>query len=54
MGLARAYDVLLAISTSGNSRNVVLAVQEARRLGMRSLGLLSKDVESLLALWTLL
>lgn len=42
-GLGRAGDVLLVISTSGNSKNLVLAVQEARRRGMRTLGLLGKD-----------
>lgn len=33
--LARKGDVLLAISTSGNSKNVILAVEEAKRLGVR-------------------
>jgi D-sedoheptulose 7-phosphate isomerase len=47
LGLGRAGDVLLAISTSGNSRNVVLAVEEAKRLDMRTLGLLGKDGGSL-------
>jgi D-sedoheptulose 7-phosphate isomerase len=42
-GLARAGDVLLAISTSGRSPNVVRAVEEARRRGLRTLGLLGKD-----------
>ena len=32
-------DVLLAISTSGNSRNVVMAAEEARRKGMKVIGL---------------
>lgn len=31
--LARKGDVVLAISTSGNSKNVLLAAEEARRLG---------------------
>jgi D-sedoheptulose 7-phosphate isomerase len=31
--LARKGDVVLAISTSGNSKNCVLAVEEAKRLG---------------------
>lgn len=35
----RPGDVLLAISTSGNSRNVVLAAEEARRKGMKIIGL---------------
>jgi D-sedoheptulose 7-phosphate isomerase len=37
--LARRGDVLLAISTSGNSANVVAAVRAARELGVRSVGL---------------
>jgi D-sedoheptulose 7-phosphate isomerase len=41
-GLGRAGDVLLALSTSGNSANVVMAVEEARSRGLRTLGLLGK------------
>jgi len=41
--LGRAGDVLVAISTSGNSRNVIRAVEEARKLGMPVLGLLGRD-----------
>ncbi len=37
--LGRAGDVLLAISTSGNSRNVVAAVEAARELGVRTVAL---------------
>ncbi|MBU3678214.1 MAG: SIS domain-containing protein [Candidatus Kapabacteria bacterium] len=33
-------DVLIAISTSGTSKNVVLAVEEARNRGVRTIGLL--------------
>lgn len=47
-GLGCAGDVLLALSTSGNSRNVLLAVEEARRQGMRTLGLLGKGGGALL------
>lgn len=36
-------DVLLAISTSGNSRNVVSAVRDARDLGIYTAGLLGND-----------
>jgi D-sedoheptulose 7-phosphate isomerase len=39
-GLGSEGDVLVAISTSGSSKNVVLAVETARRKGMRTLGLL--------------
>jgi D-sedoheptulose 7-phosphate isomerase len=38
----RAGDVAVAISTSGNSPNVILAVEEARRRGLRTVGLLGK------------
>jgi len=41
-GLGNPGDVLLALSTSGNSRNVVLAVEEARQRGLSTLGLLGK------------
>jgi D-sedoheptulose 7-phosphate isomerase len=37
--LGRKGDVVLAISTSGNSRNVVAAVEEARKLGCLVIGL---------------
>jgi len=39
LALGRAGDVLLAISTSGRARNVVLAVHAARALGMSTIGL---------------
>ena len=42
-GLSRPGDVLMAISTSGNSSNVVCAVEEAHRRGLRTLGLLGRD-----------
>ena len=42
-GLGRLGDVLLAISTSGNSPNVMRAVEEAHRRGLHTLGLLGKD-----------
>ena len=38
-GLGRPGDVLVGISTSGNSRNVVAALEAARALGMRTVGL---------------
>ena len=43
VGLGRPGDVLMAISTSGNSPNVVRAVEEAHRRGLRTLGLLGRD-----------
>jgi D-sedoheptulose 7-phosphate isomerase len=36
-------DVLLGISTSGNSQNVFLAMQKAKELGMTIIGLTGKD-----------
>lgn len=36
-------DVLLAISTSGNSKNVLLAMEAARKLGMKIIVLSGKD-----------
>jgi D-sedoheptulose 7-phosphate isomerase len=39
-GLGAPGDVLIGISTSGRSRNVVLAVEAARHKGMRTIGLL--------------
>lgn len=41
--LGRSGDVLVAISTSGNSRNVVRAVEEARSAGMQVIGLLGRE-----------
>ncbi len=35
-------DILLAISTSGNSKNVTLAVEAAKKKGMKVVGLLGK------------
>jgi D-sedoheptulose 7-phosphate isomerase len=42
-GLGRPGDILLGISTSGHSPNVVRAVEQARALNMKSVGLLGKD-----------
>ena len=39
----RAGDVLLLITTSGNSSNIVAAAQEARRVGIAIIGLLGGD-----------
>jgi D-sedoheptulose 7-phosphate isomerase len=41
--LGRRGDCLLAISTSGNSENVIRAVQAARECGMTVIGLLGRD-----------
>ena len=39
VALGRPGDVVLGISTSGNAKNVALAVQTAKALGLRTLGL---------------
>lgn len=39
----RTGDALLALSTSGNSRNVVEAVRAAHAIGMTTVGLLGRD-----------
>ena len=41
--LGQAGDLLLAISTSGNSPNVVAAIREAQRLGMGVIALTGRD-----------
>lgn len=42
-GLGRNGDVLLAISTSGNSKNVLLAAEAAKARGITVVGLTGKD-----------
>jgi len=42
-GLGRRGDVLIGLSTSGRSRNIVRAFEVARALGMRTVGLLGGD-----------
>jgi D-sedoheptulose 7-phosphate isomerase len=39
----RAGDVLIGFSTSGNSANVIRAVEKARSLKMKAIGLLGRD-----------
>jgi D-sedoheptulose 7-phosphate isomerase len=41
--LSRPGDVLVGISTSGQSENILRAVKMARSLGLQTLGLLGKD-----------
>lgn len=41
--IGQAGDVLLAISTSGNSKNVLLAIEAAKQKGMKVVGLTGKD-----------
>jgi D-sedoheptulose 7-phosphate isomerase len=46
-GLAQAGDVLIAISTSGRSKNVVQAVDRARELGCRTIALTGASADPL-------
>ena len=48
--LANKGDVLLGISTSGNSKNVLLALQKAREHGCKTIGLSGKDGGAMQAL----
>ena len=48
--LAQAGDVLIAISTSGNSPNVLQAVETARQLGVGTIGLAGRGGGALRAL----
>ena len=41
--LGQPGDVLLGISTSGSSKNVILAIEEAKKKGMKTLVLTGKD-----------
>jgi D-sedoheptulose 7-phosphate isomerase len=41
--LGNSNDVLLAISTSGNSLNIINAIESARQKGMKVIGLTGKD-----------
>jgi D-sedoheptulose 7-phosphate isomerase len=43
VGLGREGDCLIAISTSGNSRNVIRAAEAARAGAMHTIGLLGRD-----------
>ncbi len=42
-GLAKKEDVIFAISTSGNSENVIRAVEKAREIGAQTIGLLGNE-----------
>jgi D-sedoheptulose 7-phosphate isomerase len=41
--LGQEGDILLGISTSGNSKNVILAVEKAKELGIKTIVLTGKD-----------
>jgi D-sedoheptulose 7-phosphate isomerase len=49
-GLGRTGDVLIGISTSGNSANVVRAVEAAKAQGIATIGLLGRDGGALASL----
>ncbi|HEU4795178.1 MAG TPA: D-sedoheptulose 7-phosphate isomerase [Pyrinomonadaceae bacterium] len=46
-GLAQAGDVLIAISTSGKSKNVLRAVEQAKKQGCRTIALTGASAETL-------
>ena len=46
-GLARSGDVLIAISTSGKSKNVLRAVEQAKKQGCRTIALTGASAETL-------
>jgi D-sedoheptulose 7-phosphate isomerase len=46
-GLAQAGDVLIAISTSGKSKNVLRAAEAAREMGCRTIALTGATIEPL-------
>jgi D-sedoheptulose 7-phosphate isomerase len=50
VGLGLPDDCLVAISTSGNSRNVIKAAEAARSADIRTIGLLGRDGGALAAL----
>ena len=41
--LARPGDIFVAITTSGNSNNIISALESANKIGIESIGLLGKD-----------
>ncbi|RMH32453.1 MAG: D-glycero-beta-D-manno-heptose 1-phosphate adenylyltransferase [Acidobacteria bacterium] len=49
-GLAHEGDVLVGISTSGNSKNVILAVMKARQKGCKTIALTGKNGKKLASL----
>lgn len=42
-GIGRPGDIFIGISTSGNSKNVVKAVEKAKEIGVKTIGFLGKD-----------
>lgn len=50
LALGRQGDCLLGISTSGNSRNIVRAVEEAKKIGITTIGLLGREGGTLIGM----
>jgi D-sedoheptulose 7-phosphate isomerase len=50
VGIGRSGDILIAISTSGNSPNVIRAVEVAKPMGIAAIGLLGRGGGSLRSL----
>ncbi len=53
-GFAEQGDVLVALSTSGNSKNIILAVEEANKKGMQTIGLTGEQggiMKSICSCW---
>ena len=42
-GLGRKGDLLIGLSTSGNSKNVILAFEAAKQMGIKTVALLGRD-----------
>ncbi|MEO6190671.1 MAG: D-sedoheptulose 7-phosphate isomerase [Saprospiraceae bacterium] len=42
-GVGKKNDVLIGISTSGNSKNIVLALEAANKIGMQTIGLTGEN-----------
>jgi D-sedoheptulose 7-phosphate isomerase len=49
LGLGRVGDILVALTTSGNSANILTAVATAKTLGIRTLGMTGQSGGALLA-----
>lgn len=49
-GMARKGDLLIGLSTSGNSQNVIMAFEKAKQIGVKTVGLLGRGGGKLLSL----
>ncbi|HWQ59936.1 MAG TPA: SIS domain-containing protein [Candidatus Fimivivens sp.] len=43
VGLGKRHDILFSLSTSGNSKNCIRAIEEASKKGMKTVSLLGRD-----------